>query len=148
VLAEPFHYTKTSGKEVGDHTGAHFYTIGQRKGLKMGGFAEPMFVIGTDTNENIIYMGMGENHPGLYRKGLFIPNADEHWVRPDLKLKVGESRTYLSRIRYRQQLEPCTLHKKEEGLYIIFDRPQKAIAPGQFAAWYDDEELIGSGVIS
>jgi tRNA-specific 2-thiouridylase len=148
ALAEPYHYSKNSGKEVGDHTGAHFYTIGQRKGLKMGGFAEPMFVIGTDTTENIIYMGMGENHPGLYRKGLFIPNADEHWVRPDLKLKTGESRNYLSRIRYRQQLESCTLHKKEDGLYIIFDRPQKAITPGQFAAWYDGEELVGSGVIS
>jgi tRNA-specific 2-thiouridylase len=148
VLAEPFHYSKNSGKEVGDHTGAHFYTIGQRKGLKMGGFAEPMFVIGTDTKENIIYMGMGENHPGLYRRGLFIPNADEHWVRPDLKLAVGERKNYFSRIRYRQQLEPCTLHKKEEGLYVIFDRPQKAITPGQFAAWYDGEELIGSGVIS
>jgi len=147
-ISEPYHYSKNSGNEVGDHNGAHFYTIGQRKGLKMGGFAEPMFVIGTDTHENIIYMGMGENHPGLYRKGLFITNADEHWVRPDLKLKIGESRNYLSRIRYRQQLEPCTLHKKEEGLYIIFDRPQKAITPGQFAAWYDGEELIGSGVIS
>lgn len=148
LISEPFHYTKDLGKEVGDHNGAHYYTIGQRKGLKMGGFAEPMFVIGTDTHENIIYMGMGENHPGLYRKGLFIPNADEHWVRADLKLNVGESKNYLSRIRYRQQLEPCTLHKKEEGLYIIFDRPQKAITPGQFAAWYDGEELIGSGVIS
>ncbi|HEY3429086.1 MAG TPA: tRNA 2-thiouridine(34) synthase MnmA [Cyclobacteriaceae bacterium] len=147
-VSEPYHYTKDSGKVVGDHNGAHYYTIGQRKGLKMGGFAEPMFVIGTDTNENIIYMGMGENHPGLYRKGLFIPNADEHWVRTDLKLKIGESRNYWSRIRYRQQLEPCTLHKKEEGLYIIFDKPQKAITPGQFAAWYDGEELIGSGVIS
>ncbi|MFZ2904768.1 MAG: tRNA 2-thiouridine(34) synthase MnmA [Cyclobacteriaceae bacterium] len=147
-VSEPYHYTKDLGKVVGDHNGAHYYTIGQRKGLKMGGFAEPMFVIGTDTNENIIYMGMGENHPGLYRKGLFIPNADEHWVRTDLQLNVGESRDYFSRIRYRQQLEPCTLHKKEEGLYIIFDKPQKAITPGQFAAWYDGEELIGSGVIS
>ena len=148
LLSEPYHYTKDLGKEVGDHNGAHYYTIGQRKGLKMGGFAEPMFVIGTDTHENIIYMGMGENHPGLYRKGLFIPNADEHWVRPDLKLNVGESKNYLSRIRYRQQLESCTLHKKEDGLYIIFERAQKAITPGQFAAWYDGEELIGSGVIS
>jgi tRNA-specific 2-thiouridylase len=147
-VSEPFHYSKELGKVVGDHNGAHYYTIGQRKGLKMGGFAEPMFVIGTDTTENIIYMGMGENHPGLYRKGLFIPNTDEHWVRTDLKLTVGESRNYLARIRYRQQLENCTLHKKEEGLYIIFDKPQKAITPGQFAAWYDGEELIGSGVIS
>lgn len=145
---EPFHYTKALGKEVGEHNGAHYYTIGQRKGLKMGGFREPMFVIGTDTQENIIYMGMGEDHPGLYRKGLFIPNADEHWVRPDLTLAVGESRNYMARIRYRQSLERCTLHKKEGGLYILFDTPQKAITPGQFAAWYDGEELIGSGVIS
>lgn len=148
VVTEPFHYSKNSGKVVGEHNGAHFYTIGQRKGLKMGGFAEPMFVIGTDTKENIIYMGMGENHPGLYRKGLFIPNADEHWVRTDLKLAEGETRNYMARIRYRQQLEPCTLHKKENGLYILFDKPQKAITPGQFAAWYDGEELVGSGVIS
>jgi tRNA-specific 2-thiouridylase len=146
-LSEPFHYTKELGKEVGEHNGAHYYTIGQRKGLKMGGFPEPMFVIGTDTTENIIYMGMGEDHPGLYRKGLFIPNADEHWVRPDLKLNVGESRNYKARIRYRQILESCTLHKREDGLYIIFDQPQKAITPGQFAAWYQDDELIGSGVI-
>jgi len=145
--SEPYHYSKELGKEVGEHNGAHYYTIGQRKGLKMGGFPEPMFVIGTDTIENIIYMGMGEDHPGLYRKGLFIPNADEHWVRPDLKLNVGESRNYKARIRYRQVLELCTLHKKAEGLYIIFDNPQKAITPGQFAAWYHEDELVGSGVI-
>jgi tRNA-uridine 2-sulfurtransferase len=146
-LAAPFHYSPDSGKEVGDHNGAHFYTIGQRKGLKMGGFKEPLFVIGTDTKENIIYMGMGEDHPGLFRKGLFIPNADEHWVRPDLKLKDGESKVFLARIRYRQPLESCTLYKKSEGLYIVFEKPQKSITPGQFAAWYNGEELVGSGVI-
>ena len=145
---ESYYYSSESGKVVGEHNGAHYYTIGQRKGLNMGGFKEPMFVIGTNTKENIIYMGMGENHPGLFRKGLFIPNLDEHWVRPDMKLKVGESKKYLARIRYRQALEPCTLHKKENGLYIIFDVPQKSITPGQFAAWYEAEELIGSGVIS
>ena len=147
-LSEPFTLTPELGRVVGEHNGAHYYTIGQRKGLNIGGHPKPLFVIGTDTSENIIYMGMGEDHPGLYRKGLFIPNRDEHWVRPDLKLNVGENRTYMARIRYRQQLEPCTLHKKAEGLYIIFDKPQKAITPGQFAAWYDGEELIGSGVIS
>jgi tRNA-specific 2-thiouridylase len=107
-----------------------------------------LFVIGTDTDNNIIYTGMGEDHPGLYRKGLFIPREDEHWIRPDLKLPVGESKDYIARIRYRQKLEPCTLHKKEEGLYIIFDRPVKSITPGQFAAWYNGDELIGSGVIN
>jgi tRNA-uridine 2-sulfurtransferase len=136
------------GKVIGEHNGAHYYTIGQRKGLHLGGHEKPMFVIGTDTTQNIIYTGMGENHPGLYRKGLFIPNADEHWIRPDLKLALHETRRYMSRIRYRQKLEACTLHKKAEGLFIIFDRPQRGVTPGQFAAWYDGEELIGSGVIS
>jgi tRNA-specific 2-thiouridylase len=144
----PYVYSKNSGNEIGEHNGAHYYTIGQRKGLNIGGHAKPLFVIGTDTTENIIYMGMGEDHPGLYRKGLFIPNADEHWIREDLKLSVGETRTYKARIRYRQQLAACTLHKKEEGLYIIFDKPMKSITPGQFAAWYDGEELVGSGVIN
>jgi tRNA-specific 2-thiouridylase len=143
----PFVFEPTQGKVVGEHNGAHYYTIGQRKGLNIGGHEKPLFVIGTDTDKNIIYTGMGEDHPGLYRKGLFIPNADEHWIRNDLKLRVAESARYLARIRYRQKLEPCTLHQKEEGLYIIFDRPAKSITPGQFAAWYNDEELIGSGVI-
>jgi tRNA-specific 2-thiouridylase len=136
------------GKEVGEHNGAHYYTIGQRKGLNLGGYPKPLFVIGTDTEKNIIYTGMGEDHPGLYRKGLFIPNEDVHWVRPDLALMPGESRSYQARIRYRQKLETCMLIRKEDGLYIIFERPVKSITPGQFAAWYDGEELIGSGVIS
>ncbi len=141
-------YTPSAGKVAGEHKGAHYYTIGQRKGLNMGGFEKPMFVIGTNTQENVIYMGMGEDHPGLYRKGLFIPAADEHWIREDLILSVGASASYMARIRYRQKLEPCTLYKKEEGLYLVFDTPQRGITPGQFAAWYKEEELIGSGVIS
>lgn len=147
-LTQPFILEPSEGKVVGEHNGAHFYTIGQRKGLNIGGHAQPLFIIGTDTKENIIYTGMGEDHPGLYRQGLFIPVADEHWVRPDLKLAPGESARYYARIRYRQPLDACTLHKKAEGLYIIFDKPQKSITPGQFAAWYDGEELIGSGIIN
>jgi tRNA-specific 2-thiouridylase len=147
-LTKPYVYQQSEGEVVGEHNGAHFYTIGQRKGLNIGGQPKPLFVIGTDTERNILYMGMGEDHPGLYRKGLFVPNEDEHWIREDLKLSVGESKKFLARIRYRQPLESCTLHKKEEGLYIIFERPQKAITPGQFAAWYEGDELIGSGVIS
>ncbi|MBX2958309.1 MAG: tRNA 2-thiouridine(34) synthase MnmA [Cyclobacteriaceae bacterium] len=147
-LTKPFVYQQSEGEVVGEHNGAHFYTIGQRKGLNIGGQPKPLFVIGTDTEHNILYMGMGEDHPGLYRKGLFVPNEDEHWIHEDLKLSVGESKRFLARIRYRQPLESCTLHKKEEGLYIIFERPQKAITPGQFAAWYEGDELIGSGVIS
>lgn len=147
-ITRPYELTPAVGKIVGEHSGAHFYTIGQRKGLNLGGFPEPLFVIGTDTNSNIIYTGMGEDHPGLYRKGLFVSNADEHWIRNDLKISLNESRRYKARIRYRQPLENCTLHKKSEGLYIIFDKPQRSITPGQFAAWYDGEELVGSGVIN
>jgi len=135
------------GEVVGEHNGAHYYTIGQRRGLNIGGFEKPLFVIGTDTEKNIIYTGMGDDHPGLYRQGLFIPLADEHWVRKDLQLKSGVSKKLMARIRYRQTLEACTLHQKENGLYIIFDRPQRGVTPGQFAAWYEGDELLGSGVI-
>ena len=136
------------GKIVGEHTGAHYFTVGQRKGLGIGGFKEPLFVLSTDTIRNIVYVGEGENHPGLHRSGLLISPEDIHWVREDLKLKTGESKEYLVRIRYRQPLEKATLINKEEGLYIVFERKQKGIAAGQFSAWYQDEELIGSGVIS
>jgi tRNA-uridine 2-sulfurtransferase len=148
AITKPYVFAPSYGREIGEHNGAHYYTIGQRKGLNLGGHARPMFVIGTDTATNTIYTGMGEDHPGLFRKGLFITNADIHWIRADLALKTGESRDYLVRIRYRQKLEPCTLYRREEGLYLIFAAPQKSITPGQFAAWYNNDELIGSGVIS
>ena len=147
-LTQSYSLTPESGEVVGEHNGAHFYTIGQRRGLNLGGFEKPLFVIGTDTEQNIIYTGMGEDHPGLYRRGLFIPKEDTHWIREDLKLSAGETKSYLARIRYRQPLEECKLHQREEGLYIIFNRPQRGVTPGQFAAWYEGNELIGSGVIS
>ena len=147
-LTEPYHYEEGDGKVVGEHRGAHYYTIGQRKGLNIGGTPLPLFVIHTDTQTNTIYTGQGENHPGLYRRGLFVYNEDVHWVREDLRMTIGESRRYEVRIRYRQQLEGATLYMRENGLYILFDHPQKAVAAGQFAVWYDGEELIGSGVIA
>ena len=146
--ARPYTYHDKIGRIAGKHTGAHFYTIGQRKGLNMGGFAEPVFVIGTDTAKNIIYMGMGEQHPGLYRQALSINPEDIHWVRPDLSLKPGTSRRYQARIRYRQPLQECLIVQESDKLYILFNEPQRGITPGQFAAWYDGEELIGSGVIA
>lgn len=147
-ITKPYELQPNLGEVVGEHNGAHFYTIGQRRGLNIGGYEKPLFVIGTDTDKNVIYTGSGEDHPGLYRRGLFIPTTDEHWIREDLKLSIGESKSYLARIRYRQPLEKCALHKKEEGLYIIFERPQRGVTPGQFAAWYEGEELVGSGVIN
>lgn len=146
-LTRPFAYDATIGEVVGEHNGAHFYTIGQRRGLNLGGFEKPLFVIGTDTRENIIYTGMGEDHPGLYRRGLHVQPADIHWIRPDFRLASGESARYHARIRYRQKLEKCTLHQKEDGLYVVFDKPQRGVTPGQFVAWYAGDELIGSGVI-
>jgi len=147
-LTKPYKFDSSLGKIAGEHNGAHYYTIGQRRGLNIGGYPEPLFVIGTDTEENIIYTGMGEHHPGLYRKGLFIPFEDVHWIRSDLSLTDGQSISLKARIRYRQPLEQCTLHQKTEGIYIIFDNPQRGVTPGQFAAWYQDDELLGSGVIS
>lgn len=148
AASKAFELNPAAGEVVGEHNGAHFYTIGQRRGLNLGGFEKPLFVIGTDTAANVVYTGMGEDHPGLYRKGLFIPTPDVHWIREDLKLTIGDSQRYQARIRYRQPLEACTLHAREEGLYVIFDNKQRGITPGQFTAWYDGEELVGSGVIS
>lgn len=147
-ISKPYHYQLNDGKKIGEHKGAHYFTIGQRKGLDIGGTPLPLFVIDTDVKENIIYTGQGENHPGLLRMGLFVKKEDIHWVRPDLALAVGVKIGYKARIRYRQPLEKATLYMEEQGLYVIFNRPQKAIAAGQFVAWYQDDELIGSGVIS
>ncbi len=148
ALAKPIFYNQKDGKVIGKHQGAQFFTIGQRKGLNIGGKAEPMFVISTDIESNIVYSGMGQEHPGLYRKGLFINSSEVHWVRPDRALKNGESIELLARIRYRQPLQEATLHCRENGIYIIFKNPQRGVTAGQFAAWYDNDELIGSGVIN
>ncbi len=147
ALAEPWHYTVRDGKKIGTHRGAHFYTIGQRKGLGIGGRKESLFILATDVNENVIYVGEGDNHPGLYRRALVIGREAIHWVNPTHLMEVGEHRNYRVRIRYRQPLQQATLFMREEGLYILFDEPQRGIASGQFAAWYDGDELIGSGVI-
>lgn len=146
-LARPVKYRISDGIYAGKHRGAHFFTIGQRKGLQVGGKKEPLFVIATDVDKNRVYVGQGKTHPGLYRKGLRILPEEVHWIRPDLAMAAGESRNYLVRIRYRQALEQATLRMEQDGMYIIFDRPQRGIAAGQFAAWYDEGELIGSGVI-
>ena len=146
-FSSPHIYTPESGKIIGEHNGAHFFTIGQRKGMNIGGYAEPLFVIATDVANNIIYTGEGDSHPGLNRKGLRINSDEVHWIRRDIELAEGESRDYLVRIRYRQPLQKARLFRRKEGLFIIFDKLQRGVAPGQFAAWYNDDEVIGSGVI-
>jgi len=146
-LTAPVNYDPSHGKIVGTHNGAHFFTIGQRKGINVGGYEKPLFVIAIDVEKNILYVGEGQSHPGLYRKGLFVRNGEIHWIRTDLKMTEGESREYMVRIRYRQPLQKARLYRKKEGIYIIFSKLQRGIAPGQFAAWYDGDEVIGSGVI-
>ena len=148
ALTQPYEYQPDDGIINGKHRGAHFYTIGQRKGLNIGGKEEPLFVIATDIDKNLIYTGQGKDHPGLFRKGLFIRKGDIHWIRPDLNCKTGEVVEMKVRIRYRQPLQDATLHFSKNGLYIIFDKMQRGITPGQFAAWHDGDELIGSGAIS
>ena len=147
-LSKKFHYELEDGKVVGHHQGAHYFTKGQRKGLAVGGTPEPLFVIDTDVNTNIIYTGQGKDHPGLYRKALFVANDEVHWVRNDLTLAVDQTMDVKARIRYRQELQDATLHQTEHGLYITFINAQSAITEGQFVAWYLEDELIGSGVIS
>jgi tRNA-uridine 2-sulfurtransferase len=147
-LCYPYPYKPWNGKVIGEHQGAHFFTIGQRKGLHIGGFKEPLFVLATDVKRNIVYVGEGKNHPGLYRPGLFIAKENIHWIREDLKMKPGDQQDFNIRIRYRQPLEKGTIHCKEEGYYVLFRKEQRGITPGQFAAWYRNQELIGSGVIA
>ncbi|MBU2996580.1 tRNA 2-thiouridine(34) synthase MnmA [Cellulophaga baltica] len=141
-------YDITDGKIVGNHQGAHYFTKGQRKGLDVGGTKEPLFVIETDVDDNVIYTGQGKSHPGLYRRTLFVTDEELHWVRPDLAIKNDESLQVMARIRYRQELQKATLYKIEGGIYVDFEEKQSAITEGQFVAWYIDEELVGSGVIS
>lgn len=145
--SEPFRYTVRDGKKIGTHNGAHFYTIGQRKGLGIGGRKESLFVLATDVKENVIYVGEGDSHPGLYRSVLRIKPEEVHWVDPTQRMTEGERRRYDVRIRYRQALQGAELVAQGDGMYLLFDEPQRGVAAGQFAAWYDGEVLVGSGVI-
>lgn len=147
-LTQKPHYTLQDGKIVGKHQGAHYFTKGQRKGLSVGGTVDPLFVIDTDVEQNVIYTGQGNTHPGLFKKALFVTNDELHWIREDMALKEDETMNVMARIRYRQPLQKATLHKVQSGMYVEFENPQSAITEGQFVAWYINEELIGSGVIS
>ncbi|WP_295338735.1 tRNA 2-thiouridine(34) synthase MnmA [Flavobacterium sp.] len=141
-------YTPEDGKVVGKHQGAHYFTIGQRKGLNVGGTKEALFIIATDVKTNAIYTGQGQNHPGLFRRVLRVQPSEIHWIREDLALKNGETMQVMARIRYRQALQKATLYQFESGLYVAFEEPQSAITEGQFVAWNIGDELVGSGVIS
>lgn len=147
-LAAPYRYTVRDGKKIGEHNGAHFYTIGQRKGLGIGGRKESLFVLATDVEQNAIFVGEGDSHPGLYRRALRITPEEIHWINPLRMLREGQHHRFEVRIRYRQPLQGAELFIRPDGAYLLFDEPQRGITPGQFAAWYDGDELVGSGVIA
>lgn len=146
-LSTSFHFEKFMGTPVAQHQGAHFYTIGQRKGLQIGGRPEPSFVLQIDTENNLVYSGQRDEHPGLNRWALFINENDLHYVEPNTALEIGEKREYDVRIRYRQPVQRATLLREKEGIYMLFEKKQRGITPGQFAAWYQNDRLLGSGVI-
>ena len=148
LLSSPFSFSSDDGEEIGEHHGAYYYTVGQRKGLNIGGFSEPLFVLETDVSKNIIYVGMGESHPALYKKALFVKSNDIHWIREDLKINENETMNVEFRIRYRQPLQSGTIYRFKKGLYILFDKPISSVTSGQFVSWYIDDELIGSGTIN
>ncbi len=147
-FSRKYSYSPTEGKVVGKHQGAHYFTKGQRKGLSVGGTPEPLFVIETSVEDNVIYTGQGKDHPGIYRRGLFVSPEETHWVREDLRLENDQEMKVKARIRYRQPLQDAILYQTPQGMYVIFEEPQASITEGQFVAWYAEEELIGSGVIS
>ncbi|MNU84123.1 tRNA-specific 2-thiouridylase MnmA [compost metagenome] len=147
-LSKEFIYSPTMGQEVEKHIGAHYYTIGQRKGLHIGGRPNPSFVIGIDTETNTVYSGQKDEHPGLNKWALKIETDEMHWINPLYEMNTGDQKEFSIRIRYRQPLQKGTLTRLEDGFYILFNKKQRGIAPGQFAALYIDEELVGSGIIS
>lgn len=146
--AKKIDYTPEMGKVVGKHQGAHYFTTGQRKGLNVGGTTDPLFIIATNVQTNTIYTGLTSQHPGLFRRALFIDKSEVHWIRTDLAIANGETIEVMARIRYRQPLQKAILHQFENGMYVAFEEPQSAITEGQFVAWYLNDELVGSGVIA
>jgi tRNA-specific 2-thiouridylase len=146
--AQKIDYTPEMGKVVGKHQGAHYFTTGQRKGLNVGGTTDPLFIIATNVETNTIYTGLSSHHPGLFKKTLRIETSEVHWIRTDLALANSEKMAVMARIRYRQPLQKAVLHQFENGMYVAFEEPQSAITEGQFVAWYLEDELVGSGVIS
>ena len=148
LLSSPFSFSSSDGQEIGEHNGAYYYTVGQRKGLNIGGFRDPLFVLQTDVSNNIIYVGMGESHPALFKKALFVNSNEIHWIREDLKIDENETMQIEFRIRYRQPLQSGTLYRFKKGLYILFDKPISSVTAGQFVSWYINDELIGSGIIN
>lgn len=145
VISKKIQYKQTDGKIIGQHNGAHFYTIGQRKGLSIGGRDKPIYILSTDVVNNVVYVGEGADHPGLFRSVLKVQSKKIHFISESSK--ILKNKNLKARIRYRQALQDVSVIKKYEFYFFNFKIPQKAITSGQFIALYDNDELISSGVI-
>ena len=146
-LTDEIDYTLSDGKIIGKHNGAYYYTIGQRKGLAIGGYKDPLFVISTNTQTNEIFVGEGKNHPGLIKKALKVKYSDVNWVNDDYNFENLAVLKLKARIRYRQKLQKISVYKHLDYLYVEFEDFQSAVTKGQFLAIYDNSQLIASGVI-
>jgi tRNA-specific 2-thiouridylase len=140
-------FSSSDGRVVGKHQGAHFYTRGQRRGLQIGGKPLPLFVLQTDVINNVIFVGQGEDHPGLLSMGLFVLENESCWVRPSMRSKVLNSLDLMCKYRYRQTSVSCVLQVHELGHQVVFRAPQKSITSGQFVAIYLEDEIVFSGAI-
>lgn len=145
--AKPYELTRDMGTVVGYHAGAHFYTVGQRKGLGIGGKELPLFVLGIDVKSNRVYVGQGHAHPCLNRQVVFMASEEVHWINPTRALAIGDKMPVKARLRYRQPLQDAQLQRMKEGCYLTFETPQRGVTPGQFAAWYVAAELLGSAPV-
>ena len=146
-LTDEIDYNLSDGKIIGKHNGAYYYTLGQRKGLAIGGYKDPLFVISTNTQTNEIFVGEGKNHPGLIKKALKVKYSDVNWVNDNYNFENLVDLKLKARIRYRQKLQKISVLKHLDYLYVEFEDFQSAVTKGQFLAIYDNSQLIASGVI-
>jgi len=145
--AQPGEIETAEGKIIGKHEGLMYHTLGQRKGLLIGGMKEygeePWYVVDKDIERNVLIVGQGANHPRLYSTGLLANQL--HWV--DRK-GPGKAIKCSVKTRYRQQDIPCQITPNTDGsLLVEFDEPQKAVTPGQSAVFYQNEMCLGGGII-
>lgn len=138
---EPGVIETVEGKEVGTHDGIYYYTIGQRKGMGIGGPGEAWFVAGKDKKNRKLIVAQGENHPALFAPALSATEAS--WVKeaPSFPLKCK------AKVRYRQVEQPCTVTQEGEKLFVTFDKPQRAITPRQSVVFYDGNLCLGGAII-
>lgn len=142
VAIQPGNFETLQGKSVGKHMGTAYYTLGQRKGLGIGGAGEAWFVVGKDLERSVVYVEQGADHPALYCDDLVA--TDLSWIGEQPSLPF----TCHAKVRYRQGDQACTIRSIENGqAFVTFDSPQRAVTPGQSIVFYDGSTCLGGGII-